>query len=187
MWQRVWGTVGSSNLSIMKTSTIVHKGMHQVYDVFGPMLEFLTSPSDRDAVYCVMKGTIPPGISVPLHSHPDDESFYILSGVAKVLTEAEDKLQWRELKPGDFVHIHGSTKHAWKNDSTEPLVTLGTTTPKLGRFFQEVGRPITPGKRLSAPTTDELQNFVQVSLSYGHWLASPEENAAIGIPVFGAL
>jgi len=57
----------------MQTAYVVNKGT--VLDVCGPTVEFLNSPEETDAVYCIMIGTIPPGVSVPLHSHPDVESF----------------------------------------------------------------------------------------------------------------
>ncbi len=169
----------------MEISSIIRSGAHEKYDFFGPTLEFLTSPSDEDAAYCIMKGTIPPGTAIPIHSHPDDESFYILSGTARVLTETNNKLRWEEVRAGDLVHVHQSTKHAWKNDSVDPIVVVATTTPTLGKFFQEVGRPIIPGIRLLPPTPDELQNFVRVSMKYGHWMGSPQENADLGISMFG--
>jgi quercetin dioxygenase-like cupin family protein len=53
--------------------------------VFGPTVEFLTSPENPAAVYCVMRGTIPAGLSVSLHSHGDDESFFVLSGAVQIL------------------------------------------------------------------------------------------------------
>jgi hypothetical protein len=56
----------------------------------GPTVEFLNSPDERDAAYCVMIGTIPPGVSVPLHSHPDVESFFTLSGTVQVLFQRGD-------------------------------------------------------------------------------------------------
>jgi quercetin dioxygenase-like cupin family protein len=49
---------------------------HVVLDVLGPTVEFMVLPSESEDRYCVLKGTIPPGVSVPLHSHPDDESFF---------------------------------------------------------------------------------------------------------------
>lgn len=84
-----------------------------------------------------------------------------------------------------FVHVPGGIKHAWKNESDQPVEGLITTTAQLGKFFREVGRPVTPGQRLPPPTPEELEHFTRLSLSYDHWLGSPEENAALGIPVFG--
>ena len=165
-------------------TTIINNGMYEVLEVFGPTVGFLTSPSEANAGYCIMHGVIPAGVSVPLHSHPDDESFYILSGVVQVLIQVENNFKWAEMKPGDFVHVEGGAKHAWRNTSGKAVEGLITTTPELGKFFQEVGRPVKPGKHFSAPTPDQLQYFMQVADKYDHWLGSPEENAAVGIPVF---
>jgi quercetin dioxygenase-like cupin family protein len=165
----------------MHTNHPVSTSIHEVLDVLGPTVEFLTPPSEAGAVYCVMKGTIPAGVSVPLHSHPDPESFFVLSGYAQALTERGNHLEWLDVKPGDFVHIPGGTKHAHRNVSNEPVVELITTTPALGRFFQEIGRPIPPDAELPPPTGDQLQEFVRAAVLYRHWLGSAAENAAVGI------
>ena len=119
-------------------------------DVFGPTVEFLTPP--EEGAYCVLKGTIPPGMSVPLHSHPEPESFFVVSGKGKVLTERDGRLKWVDVKPGDFIHIPGGAKHAHRNTSSEPLVELATTNTTLGQFFLEVGRPSRPGHPLPPPS-----------------------------------
>src|SRR4051812_40204687 len=139
----------------MRTTHLVNKGIYGVLDVFGPTVEFLTSPSEPDAAYCVMMGTIPPGVSVPLHSHPDAESFFLLSGAVQVLSQPGDRFEWLDVKPGGFVHVPGGAKHAFRNSSSEPVVQLITTTPKLGRFFQEIGRPVTAEGPLPPPTHDD--------------------------------
>jgi len=76
----------------MQVTKVVRADERTVLDLLdGARLEPL-SPSREDA-YCVMKGTIPPGVSVPIHSHADAESFYVLSGEAQVLVETEAGLQ----------------------------------------------------------------------------------------------
>ena len=137
------------------------------------------SPSREDA-YCVMKGTIPPGVSVPIHSHADAESFYVLSGEAQVLVATEAGLQWQTLRPGDFIHIPGGAKHAWRNVSGEPMAALITCTAKLGRALREMGQLASEaGKRIPRPA--DIQRLMEISERYGYWLGNPEENAAVGI------
>jgi hypothetical protein len=51
-----------------------------VLDGVGPTAEFMVLPSECKDGYCVIKGTIPQSVSVPIHSHPDDKSFLLLSG-----------------------------------------------------------------------------------------------------------
>lgn len=150
-------------------------------DVFGPTVEFLKRPEAAGGSYCVMLGTIPAGVSVPLHSHPDVESFFLLSGAVEALSYEGEKFDWLPIKPGEFVHVPSNAKHAWRNVSSGPALQLIVTTPKLGRFFQEIGRPVTAGVPLPSPTPDALRTFFRISAEYGYWLGSPAENAAIGI------
>ena len=60
---------------------------------------------------------------------------------------------------------------------------LTTTTATLGQFFLEIGRPMRPGMPLPAPTPADLERFKAVAAQYGHWLATPTENAAVGLSV----
>ncbi len=137
------------------------------------------SPSSEDA-YCVMRGTIPPGVSVPLHSHSDAESFYVLSGEAEALVQTAGGLEWQNLRPGDFIHIPGGAKHAWRNLSSEPMSTLITCTAKLGRALQEMGQLASKfGTQFPSPSA--VRCLVEISERYGYWLGSQQENVAVGI------
>ena len=164
---------------MLQVTKVVRDGQRTVLDLLdGAKMEPL-SPSIEDA-YCVMKGTIPSGVSVPLHSHADAESFYVLSGEAQALLETEVGLQWQTLRPGDFIHIPGGAKHAWRNVSGEPMAALITSTARLGRALREMGRLASEGgKRI--PTPADIQRLVEISERYGYWLGSREENAAVGI------
>jgi len=165
----------------MQTAHIVNRKIHCVLDVLGPTVEFLASPEESDAVYCVMIGTIPAGAVVPLHSHPDMESFFILSGAVEMLPYQGLDSKWCHANAGDFIHIPSHAKHAFRNDSDEAMCSLITTTPQLGRFFHELGRPATPGARPYPATPDDLDRFARIAARYNHWLGSPAENPAMGI------
>jgi hypothetical protein len=62
----------------MQVTKIVKSEEGEVVNLSRPQTEPLTSRKEQS--YFVLKGTIPPGINVPLHSHGDPESFYVLSG-----------------------------------------------------------------------------------------------------------
>jgi quercetin dioxygenase-like cupin family protein len=164
----------------MQAAMIINKGSSKVFDALGPTVEFLTSPVDPDSTYCIIKGTIPPRHAVPLHSHPDEESFYILSGGVEAMVQNTISRKWVFMKVGDFVHIPSNIRHAWRNDTDEAVEGLIVTTPRLGKFFQEIARPVAPGDHVS-PSPGQLQHFMKVAARYNHWLASPDENASIGI------
>ena len=150
-----------------------------VIDVFGPTVEFLTSFDDERSDFCVLKGTIPPKVSVPLHSHADTEAFVVLSGAVKGLQQGAYGSSWIDVHAGDLIHVPPDAPHAWRNDGDAPVVMLIFTTCKMACFFREVGRPLTAFPQ--PPTPEELAHFAEVSARYGYWNASPEENAAVGI------
>jgi quercetin dioxygenase-like cupin family protein len=164
---------------MMQVTQIVKDGQRIVLDLpDGNRIEPL-SPSTEDA-YCVMSGTIPPSGGVPLHSHTDAESFYVLSGEVEALVQTTGGLEWQKLRPGDFIHIPVGAKHAWRNRSSKPMSVLITCTAKLGRALQEMGQPMSEGGT-HIPSQARIQRLVEIFERYGYWLGSPEENAAVGI------
>jgi quercetin dioxygenase-like cupin family protein len=167
----------------MFTNIVVERD-REVLEVFGPSLQFMVAPQSSDEAPCVMKGTIPAGVSVPIHSHAGVEAFFVIAGDIEVLSEAGGNAYWITAGPGDFIEIPSQAKHGFRNRSQQPVVQLITMTSKLGRFFQEVGRSINPGETVSPPLPDEMQHFLKTAERYGYWLATPEENALVGISFF---
>jgi len=153
-------------------------------DLFGPSFQFLVAPQSSDEAPCVIKGTIPPGGSVPIHRHSGVEACFVLSGTVEVLRDEGGEAHWIAASPGDFIEVPSNAKHGFRNRSQHPVVQLITISSKLGRLFQEIGRPITRGARPSPPSPDELQRLVKTCERYGYWLATPEENASVGVAPF---
>jgi hypothetical protein len=56
---------------------------------------------------------------------------------------------------------------------------------ELGRLFRKIGRPIARGATLGAPSPDELPRIAKTCERYGYWVATPERNASVGIPLSG--
>lgn len=163
---------------------IVVERDREVLEVFGPSLQFLVAPQPSNEAPCVVKGTIPPGVSVPIHRHAGVEAFFVISGEIEALSEAGGNAHWITAGPGDFIEIPSEAKHGFRNRSQLPVVQLITLTSKLGRFFQEVGRSINQGATVSPPLPDEIQRFLRIAERYGYWVATPEENALAGISLF---
>jgi quercetin dioxygenase-like cupin family protein len=148
----------------------------ETVSILGPTLEYLTAP-ESDTGPCVLRGTIPPRGAVPLHSHSDPETFLLLSGEAEGLCVSDDGYAWVPVRPGDVFHVPGGARHAWRNPSLEPMVSIIVTTGKLGRFFREVGRLLDD----AGTPEEELKRFLATADRYGYWNATPEENAEVGL------
>ena len=104
--------------SLKTTSEKVDTG--EILDVLGPRIQFLTALSDNDNDYCLIKGSVPPGVVVPLHSHPERETFYVLEGEVEGLW----KDRWITLGVGDPFDVPGGLKHGWRNLSNASAMRL---------------------------------------------------------------
>jgi hypothetical protein len=73
---------------------IAEESQGPAVDVLGPTIEFITQPSQGDdSALCVLRGVVPAGVTVPMHSHEDAEDFYILAGAQEVLTQHPEGLE----------------------------------------------------------------------------------------------
>jgi quercetin dioxygenase-like cupin family protein len=146
---------------------------NRAIDILGPQIEFKTEFSNDPQSYCVIASIIPAGVTVPLHSHDDRETFYITSGTLEVF----DDQGWRTLDVGDIFDVPAGVRHALRNRWEHRVSALLVTTTVMAKFFAAVGRPVPVGP----PSPEDLQAFVAAAMDQGYWLGSPQENAAIGI------
>ena len=152
----------------------------QTFDIFGVRLQFLIAPEQSSGKISLYRGTLPPGIVVPLHSHPEPEVFYVLEGNLEVYQESGAQQGWSIARAGNVVAIPADIKHALRNTSSRPATTVLVTQDRLYAFFREIAKPV-DGQPGTPPSPEELQQLFIVAAKYGYWMGSPEENGAIGI------
>ena len=152
----------------------------QTFDIFGVQLQFLISPEQASGKISVFRGTLPPGIVAPLHSHEEPEIFYVLEGRLEVYQEDGAQRGWSTTGVGEITAVPGNIKHALRNTSSSPATTVMITQGQLYGFFREVAKPAS-GQQPAPPSPEEMQHLFAVAAKYSYWMGSPEENAAIGI------
>jgi quercetin dioxygenase-like cupin family protein len=152
----------------------------ETVDVLGPTIQVLTPVDEGEDAPCLMRGMIPPGVAVPIHSHADLETFLVISGEVEALVETESGFDWIRIRPGDVFHAPGGAKHAFRNQGREPVVMMLVSTCRMGRFFQEIGRSVT-SSMLTPSFQETIRHFLTASARYGYWNAPPEENARWGL------
>ena len=144
-------------------------------DVLGPQVQVISSTTASASDYCVIDAIIPPGVIIPLHSHDDRETFYVLSGAAEGFRGG----RWHGLEAGGILDIMGGEQHAWRNTSSEDAHLLLVTTMRMKQFFDEIGKPVSEVP--APPSPDALRHLLEVAERFGYRLGTPEENLAIGI------
>lgn len=146
-------------------------------DMLGPTIEFLWVSEQADASPCVMRSTIPPGVTVPLQSHADPEIYLVVSGELEGLKGPIEGFKWLRIAPGDVLQVPAHAKHAFRNRSSEPAVMIIVSTMRMGRFFREIGRSVGSDTQPLAPPSAERD---------GYWNATADANAEIGMTPPGA-
>jgi quercetin dioxygenase-like cupin family protein len=160
-----------------ETKTGTNRGAEeQTFIVLGVLLQFLSTPQQINDQISVMRGTLPSGVVIPLHSHADLEIFYVLNGSLEVF-QAEG---WQTVTAGE-VAIPGNVRHALRNTSPSPITSITVSKRELYSFFRELARPFDPNRPPAPPTPEEMQQLFSVAEKYEYWLASRDENVAIGI------
>ena len=92
----------------------------------------------------ILRITIPPGVTLPMHTHPVINAGVLVSGELTVIT---DNGQTLHLKPGDPIVEVVDTWHYGKNDGTDPADIIVF-------YAGEKGAPITLKARADRPTNN---------------------------------
>jgi quercetin dioxygenase-like cupin family protein len=135
-----------------ETKTGANRGAEQqTFIVLGVLLQFLSTPEQINDQISVMRGTVPSGVVIPLHSHADPEVFYVLNGSLEVFHAEGPSEGWKTVTAGEVVSIPGSVRHALRNTSSSPITSITVSKQELYSFFRELARPFDPN-RPAAPT-----------------------------------
>jgi quercetin dioxygenase-like cupin family protein len=103
-----------------------------------------------------MEMTFPRGSSPPLHTHPQDETFYVLEG--DVLAWEGDRPAVR-LGPGGLLCAPAGTPHSFRVESHTARMLILSTTSGIEDFVRDLSvpadEPTLPPADSWRPTSDE--------------------------------
>src|SRR5260370_18707856 len=99
----------------------------QTFIVLGVLIQFLSTPEKIRDQISVMRGTVPSGVVIPLHSHADPEIFYVLNGSLEVF-QSEG---WQTVTAGEVISIPGNVRHALRNTSPSPITSITVSKQEL--------------------------------------------------------
>jgi quercetin dioxygenase-like cupin family protein len=146
--------------------------------------QLLVAPAEASGAFGIFRMIVPPGVAIPLHSHADPEVFDVLEGTGEFLQYEGDSSRWLTANSGDPICAPSDVKHAFRNSSSAPVTYLVASTPNAYNFFNELKESFHPDPSAGSPTPEEMQRLLTLVANYNYWVASPEENAAIGLTGF---
>ena len=143
-------------------------------DVLGVELEWKLRSSDTLDQYCVLAATVPPGVGIPPHQHPDQEAFFVVEGEPEFAVADAAGFAWRSARPGDMVNIPPDALHGFRNTSDRAVKVLITCAANLGKFFDEAGTPLAENESASASVLPEaIQRVLAIAAKHGQRFAAP--------------
>src|ERR1700754_4095088 len=117
--------------TIAEMQAITGGADQQTFIVLGVLLQFLSTPQQIDDDICVMRGTIPPGVVIPLHSHADPEIFYVLNGSLEVFQAEGQAADCHIVTAGEVFSIPGNVRPSLRNTSPSPTTSITVSKQEL--------------------------------------------------------
>lgn len=154
-------------------SRVVVAEQSPVFSFIGLQFQFVATSEHTRSNLCLMRNVMMPGLFVPLHSHADPEIFHVLEGSMEVYQEGGG---WATVNAGEVLALEGNVRHALRNEGR--CVCMTATGSELIEFFRDASVPIDQAAD-SMPA--QFQRLAKEAAEGRMWLATPEENAAIGI------
>lgn len=134
------------------------------------LMTFKASSAMTGDQFMIAETELPPGVSIPPHSHPEAEVFYILRGAFEF--RVGDMEQPHVCTEGAIVCVPPHVIHAFQNRLDSSGKILGMMLPGGGSglegFFRQIGVPVRRGDEqpdMNQPADQLLQDIAQRRLS----------------------
>jgi quercetin dioxygenase-like cupin family protein len=137
--------------------------------MLGGLYEILVSGEESGGAVTVMRMTAPAGTGSPPHSHPGDESLYVLDGEVDI--HIGDRVV--AAKPGSMFFFPAGTKE-WFEAKTQATVLVTYSPGGIDKFFAEVGEPATT-RTIPPPssTPPDFERIIRVAAANGMHIEAP--------------
>jgi len=97
------------------------------------------SGEQTDGRFAVWESVFPRGAAPPLHTHPQDETFYLVEGRADVWVDEETY----RCEPGAVVFVPGGIPHSFRVESDTARMLFISTPAGIEQFVRELSEPAT--------------------------------------------
>ncbi len=133
----VYGIELLDESSLREAPTSGSSAATEVLQVTGLTIEILAQSNSGAGNVALMRAILPPGATIPLHTHPEPETFYVIEG--RLDLHLEDA--WHGGGPGTLLHVPGYAMHAVRNGGEAPCIVLCVTPASLLAVFRSMALP----------------------------------------------
>lgn len=132
----------------------------------GTLARVLIDGATTGGRFALIDLTLPKGAAPPLHSHPQDETFYLLEGEATMWVEETG----RRCGKGAVAFAPGGHPHGWRVESDTARMLILSTPAGIEDYFRALAEParwpwLQPppdGPRVPAARIEEVERTLGV-------------------------
>jgi len=151
--------------TLEKQLRTVRDGQDTLYLSMTDQFRIKASSTDTDEAYTVLEVIVPPSGGPPgLHTHPQQETFYILEGEFRIDTLHDGVPTSEVVHPGDVVNVPGMAPHNYHCTSSTPGRFMSVQVPGgFDYFLMELGVPITDlSNPPQQPELPDMQRVLEI-------------------------
>jgi quercetin dioxygenase-like cupin family protein len=145
----------------MPTPFTVERQHQQPLNVVGEQITVLASGADTGS-YEIFRQLGPEGSGPPLHSHPWDESFYVIAGEITFTIDGREGIAG----PGTLVHLPAGTTHGFRFGNGGGEMLSMTSREGATQLFVELDREV-------STEHPDFAKLIEVSVRHGLEIVPP--------------
>lgn len=103
----------------------------------GTLVRVLLDGEATGGRFALIDVMLPGGAAPPLHSHPQDETFYVEEGELTVWVDDQP----RQCRPGAAAFAPGGSPHTWRVESDTARMLILSTPAGIEEYFRALAEP----------------------------------------------
>ena len=167
----------ASMVEALAGGVCIAPGEGELIRIFDEEMLVKLAGSDTDDVYAVIVGSVAPGGGPPLHAHPGNETFYVLSGEFAFTLRDASGARTVQCGPGSVAHAPGGVAHRFENVSATRGAMLIIGAADTVDFLRELGAAFPPGAQPNMEKMLAIHEKYRVQTFHGEEGSRPEPPA----------
>jgi mannose-6-phosphate isomerase-like protein (cupin superfamily) len=136
-------------------------------EVLGVLVTPVVSNEETGEQFGVFHAVVPPGIGIPVHSHPDVEFFFVLEGELQLLRATGCDTETLTIAVNQAGLVPSNALHGFVNAGPDAVRLLITCTRGLEEFLTAAGRPVDAIASPAPPTLEEVERVLSIARKHG--------------------
>lgn len=142
-------------------------GQGEILRIFDEEFVVQVTGADTNGAYAIATGSVAPGGGPPLHAHPGNETFYVLSGEFEFTQRDEEGVSRFRGGPGTVVHAPAHAPHRFENVSPSRSQMMVVVSAEAVDFLRELAAAFPPGSEPNLELMLDIHEKYEVETFHG--------------------